>query len=226
MKIQRLILNCKDLEQQQAFYNTSLGLVLLEKSANHFVVKVGTSLLEFHLGALPSKYHFAFNIPSNQIKEALIWLQQKTSILSFEGKKIQDFYNWNAEAIYFYDADGNILELIARKNSQIQSQGEFSAESIINISEVGVPSANIEKLFKDLQKGTGIEQYSGDLESFCAAGDEDGLFILVNEIHKNWFPTSKPAKPLPITLYFSNADNDFLFEYKEDEGFQYSLKSP
>jgi hypothetical protein len=58
--------------------------------------------------------HFTFNIPHNQLDAAISWLQQFTSLLPVPGNgHIATFESWNAHAVYFYDNNGNLLELIA-----------------------------------------------------------------------------------------------------------------
>ena len=65
----------------------------------------GDSLLTFRVDKKSTPYHFAFNIPSNKEKEALVWLKHRAGILSSDGEEIVDFKSWNAKAIYFYDTD-------------------------------------------------------------------------------------------------------------------------
>ena len=53
---------------------------------------------------------------------------------------IAQFENWNANAVYFYDNNGNILEFIARHDLQNNQFTPFNSESILNISEIGIVS--------------------------------------------------------------------------------------
>jgi catechol-2,3-dioxygenase len=103
---------------------------------------VGTSLLHFTENlALETKYHFAFNIPSNQVESALEWLNKKVDIiLDADKQSITQFEDWNAQAIYFYDNNGNILEFIARHDLKDNSSEDFSRNLIRCISEIGLVS--------------------------------------------------------------------------------------
>src|SRR5687768_1312330 len=117
MKINKLILLTSRLEEQTEFYKNVLGFKVVEQTPDHTSFKIGTSILSFYFRETATPYHFAFNIPANQINEALTWLKTKVEVLrDDENNEVQDFIEWNAKAIYFYDMDNNIVELIARKN--------------------------------------------------------------------------------------------------------------
>lgn len=210
MKINRLILYTAQLEEQTNFYKDVLGFKLTEKTADHSSFKVGSSILSFYFRESSTPYHFAFNIPSNQINEALAWLKKRVEILKDEdkGNEIQNFDFWNAKAVYFYDKDQNIVEFIARKNLAIESNTPFRAESLLCISEIGVAVNNIERTYHHLNQVKKLPIYSGDLDVFCAAGDENGLFIIVNKEKKKWFPTDDVAH----SSYF-RVEGDYNIEF-------------
>jgi len=209
MNIKRLILYTAKLEEQTAFYEKKLGLKLVEKSPDHSTFKIGSSLLSFYFRESSTPYHFAFNIPANKTKEALAWLKQRVEILrDDEMQEVQDFKTWNAEAMYFYDEDQNIVELIARKNTAEQSVTPFRAESLICISEIGMPVNNIERTLHHLSLVRKLPIYSGDLDSFCAAGDENGLFIIIHKEKKKWIPTNDTAH----SSYF-RMEGDYNIEF-------------
>ena len=189
MKINELIIFTNKLDQQIDFYSTILEFPIVNSTPESTSIKIGDSILTFKYKKDVVPYHFAFNIPSNKEKEALYWLKERVDILSFDEKEIIDFSNWNAKAIYFYDLDKNIVEFIARKNLQLNSSSKFSSKSIINISEMGLVTNEIQNTFHKLKKLKNIDVFSGDLERFCALGDDNGLFILVNNNLKKWFPT-------------------------------------
>ena len=208
MKINRLILYTSQLEKQTVFYKDKLGFKLIERTNDHCSFKIGHSFLSFYYREITTPYHFAFNIPSNQINEALLWLKQRVSILKDEQNEINDFENWNAKAVYFYDEDQNIVEFIARKNLNIQSNYTFRSDSIIGISEIGVPVNNIEQAYNHLNQLRKIPIYDGNFEKFCATGDEDGLFIIIHKEKKKWFPTDDIA----YSSYF-RMEGDYHIEF-------------
>ena len=217
MRIEKLTLQSYDLSKQFDFYVETLGLELIEKKENSFSVLVGTSILVFQKSATKSYYHFAFNTSPFQIEEAFKWTQNRVPILEYEGDHILDFKSWNAKAFYFYDADYNIVEFIDRRNLEIKNDKSFSIGSLLEISEVGLPVSNILKAFEKINEQTDIDKYSGDFDFFCTAGDEHGLFIMVNRDIKKWLPTELPAKAFPFELHFSNNQEKYLLKYDGNE---------
>lgn len=205
MKIKELKLYSNHLKEQKEFYISLFKLDLVNESASSFTVKVGETLLSFTKSDDNPYYHFAINIPSNQIEAALQWLKQRVEILPFENEEIVDFVNWNAKSIYFYDADKNIIEFIARRNLNINSHHSFSGKSLLHISEIGLPTNDVPKVFNKLNKDYALEKFDCDLKRFCAVGDENGLFIVVNYNLKKWLPTWDEALPFPFEINFSNS---------------------
>lgn len=214
LKINHLYLRSKALKAQEDFYTKKLGFELLESSASHFTIQLEATYLTFEQSEDFQYYHFAFNIPSFQVKEAFAWLDSKaTTFIKYKEAYIVDFQSWNAEAIYFYDMDGNIGELIARKNLAIVSDASFSVKSILNVSEIGLSVLDVGATFQQLTEAVHLPQYSGDQHYFCAMGDEEGLFIIVDQKTKLWMPTQLPAVAAPFKLNMTNAGNDYKIEY-------------
>ncbi|MFD0760997.1 VOC family protein [Lutibacter aestuarii] len=212
MKIKELIIFTNKLEFQIDFYATILELPIVISTPEFTSFRVGKSLLTFKYKKHITPYHFAFNIPSNKEKEALEWLKERVDVLCFEDNEIQDFYSWNSKAIYFYDIDKNIVEFISRKNMNLISETKFSSKQLYSISEIGISSNNIERTVNKLNTFEAIKIYSGDMEQFCALGDEDGLFIIANNKLRKWFPTGDE-------IYQSDfiVKGDFNFEFKKGE---------
>ena len=209
MIIKELTLITSNLKAQIEFYSKVLGFEIVSENNIACTFRAGKTLLTFKKSQKSKPYHFAFNIPSNNENEAMVWLRERVRILLFEGKEMVDFKLWNAKALYFYDADKNIVEFIARKNLNINSNNVFSSKSILNISEIGIVSTNIEETFKSLNSLKPIKKYSGDFESFCALGDEEGLFIIANPRLKKWFPTNDEIEASDFKV-----KGDFNFEFK------------
>lgn len=194
------------LEEQKHFYTRTLQLPLLEEDSKSFTCQIGSSRLRIQQRAKPEgPVHFAINIPSNQIYQALDWLEQRVDCLPDGEELVVDFSGWNAKAVYFYDADGNIVEFIARRNLNVCSAHPFSSGSLLAISEIGLPTTNISQTFEALNRVMPVGIYSGSLEYFCAAGSEEGLFIIVDEKQKKWFPTSYPAQAVDFKLTISTS---------------------
>jgi len=157
-------------------------------------------------------YHFAFNIPSNKIEEALVWMQQRVKILSVGDNFIADFVHWNAKSIYFFDSAGNIVELIARFDLENAVEEKFNSSQILSVSEIGIVSDDVaayrKKLFVEYNVNSFTKTENDD--TFSAMGDDNGLFIAVIT-GRNWYPTNIPSKKFPFKVKFLN-DEGKAFE--------------
>ena len=210
MKIETLILTTNAVQPQLDFYRDTLGLKVLEQTERRAVFKVGQTRLEFIEAANSIPYHFAFNIPSNKAEEALEWTRERVVILKDGDNELIDFRTWNAKSLYFYDPDHNVVELIARRNPGIFSPGKFGPDQFLGISEIGMPVEDIEQTCHSLNQIGTLPVYSGNFENFCAMGDENGLFIVVNRQQKKWYPTDDPAIPSPFRI-----EGEFSFVFRD-----------
>jgi len=192
LRIRELTLYSSDLQAQYNFYAERLGFPM-QYTAERLTLPLRYARLHFEQQEAARPYHFALNIGSWQEQEALQWLEQRVDILRDGTNKIQDFSAWNARAIYFYDADQNIVEFIARRDLQHHAGPAFGPESLFEISEIGLATANLPAKLAALQKYTGLQRYSGDVDTFCAVGSAEGLFIVIDKEGKDWYPTDDPA---------------------------------
>ena len=216
MKIQELTLYTTNIESQSEFYSQVLGLKIVKKSPKIISFQVGKTLLHFKFKKTATPYHFAINIPANKEEEALHWLKSRRSILKDGQDEIIDFRAWNAKAIYFYDQDLNIVELIARKNLKNDSSLKFGPEQFLEISEIGVPTRDIENVFSILSGVMEIEIYDGGFGNFCAIGDETGLFICINRDHKKWYPTNDKAFASNFELVLQEKGKQYHVEFNNE----------
>jgi len=217
MKIKSLTLYTRNLEKQIDFYGNTLGLKQVSQAEGQASFQVGKSILNLVQRDQATPYHFAINIPGNQVNEALTWLKQRVVILKYGTDEIQDFSNWNAKAIYFYDKDQNIVELIARKNLEYGQQENFSAYSLLEISEIGMPVDDIKTAYEALQEKATFEIFDGGFDRFCAIGDEYGLFICINKHLKDWFPTGDKAHSSAFEIQFEQKDQAFQLAFTNGE---------
>lgn len=216
MRIKELTLFTKNLAQQAHFYNKTLGLPVLHQQADFLAFKIGSSILHFRQSADAKPYHFAINIPSNQTTEAYAWLKKRVEILKDGTNEIQNFDFWNAEALYFYDVDKNIVEFIARKNLKNHSDADFSALSLIELSEIGLSTSDIQREYNILQNTLDIEVFSGSFERFCAIGDEHGLIICIDKATKKWFPTNDIAYSSDFEMIVEQNDLHYHLKYADE----------
>lgn len=219
MNIQHLHLQTNQLQAQHHFYKEVLGLPTMPIKEEKFTIQIGHSQLHFETAEQATPYHFAINIPANKLQEAIAWLEEKVAIQPYQSSKMVNFEAWNAEAVYFYDQDHNIVELIARKNTQTSLEQPFGVEQWLGISEIGAPTAEVSILCQCLLEV--LPRYSGDLENFAAIGDEEGLFIIINKDQRKWMPNQDTAFASPFDIQFEHQGKTNQWHFEEG---QFTLK--
>lgn len=217
MSFSRLILNTDCLQAQKVFYTETLGFPLVQAEQTSFSVEIGKTRLQFRATDQAEPTHFAINIPSKGTALALAWLKERLSILPFAGKDIVDFSNWNAEAIYFHDPGGNIVEFIARRNLAIPTPPSFAISQCTCISEVGIGTRDIERIYHQLNEVIQIPIYDGSFDRFCALGYEEGLFIVVNYEKKKWFPTDELISASAFEVEWNEGKRSWTVQYESEE---------
>ena len=203
MKIEFLTLYSSRIKDQLAFYNNILGLPIKNKKATSFQVSIGYTVLEFRQDDSATPYHLAVHIPAKREAPALAWLKERVAILKDKGKEIIDFPAWKARSVYFYDKDHNIVELISRTDLFPSGPAGFSEEGFIGVSEIGIATGDVEDKFQFLNDQFGLQKFSGDYTRFCATGDDEGLFIIINKDVKDWIPAGDTAFASPFEIEFS-----------------------
>lgn len=213
MLFQEIRLQTRKLSPLYHFYKDILELFLSEPNDSHFTIHTRDTRLIFEEAknnlAEPF-YHFAFNIPSNKVQQAYDWLKERTDLLWIEDYKshIADFKNWNAKSVYFLDPAGNVAEFIARADLNDVVDEPFSSSHVRSVSEIGLvfPEQRFKQSFEKLMKDHQLTYFAKQppLESFCAIGDDEGLFIIVPE-NRSWYPCKdKPAGIFPMQISFSD----------------------
>ena len=197
MRLSEIQLLSDDLAETERYYNGILGLKKIHKDDGNVSFTAGASILTFvkSEGVSPV-YHFAFNIPPDQLMEALEWTRKRTAILpGADGEEIADFVRWNAKAFYFKDNNGNILEFIARYDLNVVADGAFGSDSIISISEIGIVIDDVVSVRESISEKYGVPIFSKPpvLDNFTAMGDDNGLFIL-SKTARHWHPTEIEAQ--------------------------------
>lgn len=218
MKIELLEIFTPNLKKQTIFYSQVLRMPIVERSDKAVSFQVGRSMLKLIYRKSFSPYHYAINIPANQEQEALTWLRERVSILTYEAKEIQYFDFWDAYAIYFYDEDGNIGELIARRGLNNESKRPFDERALLEISEIGLPTNDIKREYDILNKNVGLPIYSGNMDRFCSIGDGHGLFIVIDKkVKKEWFPTKDKPYSSDFNIRIKKNGKSFYFKYEKEQ---------
>lgn len=222
MRIERLELKSKHLAEQLKFYRDILELEIPVYNESSFEVKVGYTIIKFTEDENATPYHIAIHIPDKQEEIALTWTKGKVPILKNNSDEIIDFSNWSAKSFYFYDADKNIMEFIARRNFFKPETSLFSEDNLVGVAEIGLATENIEEKFLFLQKNCKLEVYDGNFEKFSAIGDDEGLLITINKDLKDWFPTEDKAFASPFRIQFSHRGEQHKLNFEKDKLTTYS----
>ena len=212
MKLEQIQIQTNNIQETTAFYQDILGLSIIEKNSKWVTIQAGNSILKFiENSTFNSIYHFAFNIPENKLEEAIEWCKNKVGLIVIEDQNvIANFEAWNANAVYFYDNNGNLLEFISRYDLENASTENFSSKSILNISEIGIVTENPLELGNLLIEKQALEFFSknNNSEVFSALGDDEGLLIIVKP-NRNWYPTQTPSQSNPTEIRIQNNENIF-----------------
>jgi hypothetical protein len=201
LNIISLKLETAELTEMKNFYINQLGFRMMEESESFFRFEAGTTAVTFQQakrGSMPV-YHFAMNIPENQINDAKILLEDKVKILQYEKESIISFKTWNAHSIYFYDPVGNIVELIARHGLNNPSAINFDMQHCICVSEIGIAVTDVLSTVTQLEEIFQETPWRTPSETFAPIGDEQGLIILVRT-EREWFMSDNAAYPYPLSV--------------------------
>jgi hypothetical protein len=201
MQITNLKLQSNNIRAQQDFYTQQLRLPS-QIVDDTLKIQIGSSELIFVQNTnFTGRYHFAFDIPNNQFQNATQWLEKRTALASDTNGHTQfEAGEWNADNVYFYDPQGNILELIARHELKNASKNPFGPDSLLCISEIGFASNDVLEMIAWFAKTLDVGTYKSISETFAPIGNANGLVIAVPE-DRIWFPdTGIPAQILPTEL--------------------------
>jgi catechol-2,3-dioxygenase len=147
----------------------------------------GSSRLRFEPGPAVCS-HFAVNVSPQRFEEAVAWARERVELVDAD----VPFPAWRARSAYFFDPGGNIVELIARE----RAPGE---DLFLEISEVGLPVADVGVAVEWLESELGLPHFSGNRRDFSAVGDDRGLFIVV-PVGRPWLFTEEPAPDVPLQV--------------------------
>lgn len=202
------------------FYENILELsseIIDEKT---IAITIGNATLKFIETQEKSKsiYHLAFNIPKNKLEEAIQWSKNRMELIEKKNEVlIADFESWNANSVYFFDCDGNLLEFIARHDLDNATTEPFGSNQILNISEIGIVTEKPDEYAQDLMEKYGLQLFEKNQNSeiFSAIGDDNGLLIVVKS-KRNWFPTEIPAESNWTRIKLQHLDKKIELDINPD----------
>lgn len=146
MLLSNVTLYSNDLDKMRDFYVNKLAFTLIENNEEAFKIEVGDSELEFIQNNSKEKsfYHFAFNIPKTQFKDSKEWAKNKVTLNKEDNEDEVYFKHLDAHSFYFIDPTNNIVEFISRNSiAPPIREYTFSAQSVINISEINITTNNV-----------------------------------------------------------------------------------
>lgn len=189
MKITQATVEVRNTDEAAHFYGAVLGLPTTTDSGRVTVVAGRSRLVFVKNPAVEGHHHVAFTIPSNRFAEAKRWVSERADIMSKGGQDEFEYEaGWNARSLYFAGPEGSVLEFIIRRDLNNASEGEFSADDLECVSEVGVPVPDVLATVDLLSTEAGIEPYGlTPRDRFSPVGTIDGLLILVTP-NRPWFP--------------------------------------
>lgn len=204
MNILEIELLSDNLNETEKFYRTVLGLNPVQKEDNSLLFyKIGGTELIFKKseGQKPV-YHFAIDVPNNRFFDCHNFITKNAKTMEVDpGNDIANFVNWDARSFYFYDNNGNIVEIITRYATRAYDPDAFTHKSYMNISEIGLVTSRVAELADVLIKEQGIGVYKKQprRHDFTVLGDDEGL-IIVCERGRHWYPTTVPAQSFPVRI--------------------------
>jgi len=188
----------RSIETMRLFYASLLGFEVAEESDERISFRAGVSTLTFvHTPSIDANYHFAFNIPSDQILDAHAWQGGKTELIT-PPKHLNDaglprevvaFRHWNAHSVFFWDPAGNAVEYIARHELRGAAPEDrpFSPASIRRISEIGLIVDDVPGAANTIKDALRVEQYIGASNEFEPVGDANALLLMMKRGRKMAF---------------------------------------
>jgi hypothetical protein len=160
-----------------------------------FYAELGETALRFRAGDGKPFYHFALLVPGDRFDAARAWAEERVELLG----GVFDFESWNAQAVYFQDPAGNIVELIAHRGLEENGRtGPFDPEELCGLSELGIVGDK-RALLRQLE-AEGLELWAGDLddpERLAFVGEKGRTFIL-SPAGRGWMPLGRPAEAHPV----------------------------
>ena len=219
MRFKKIKLYTNQLASEKRFYSEILGFKIADEHSGFFSVKVGWTVLSFEKSETEHNYHYCFLLPANTINQALEWMEKRTEVIDIEeGRKIENFKDWNADSFYFHDASGNIAEFSVRYDLENNIESEFDHPEVLGVNEMGLATKDVQNINNQLQTGLGTKFWKGDLKRFGTNGSQEGIFLLPNyKMKEFWFPTSLRIKPEPFEAVVENNGKTYHVEFRNEK---------
>ena len=175
---------------------------------------IGETTLEFAPGPGEPFYHFALLVPGDRFDAAVSWARERVELLpGAAGNEVFDFDFWDAQACYFRDPAGNVVELIAHRGvEESGAAGRFGAAELLGLSELGLVGDRV-AMAGGLER-IGVEVWSGTVaepDRLAFAGERARTLILTPP-GRGWLPTGRPSEPHPVRATLAGVDGEVELE--------------
>ena len=218
MRITEATLYTNRLDEMKRFYVEKLGLSVVDEDSTRFQIELGEDTLIFQeaITEQERQYHFAINIPANRFKEAKEWIMSRVPLLTEEGEDEIYFEGIDASSLYFYDADENVIELIARHSINPESNIEsFSSNEFLGIGEMSLTVEDPSLVAQALET-IGVRRRDGNSIdprhlNFMGPPNHDTYMLLVPR-GRVWLFSPKLSIPSPVQMVL---DQQYIVEMDE-----------
>ena len=199
----KVTLYTNQLEDMKGFYEYQLGFRIVEEDETSFTLSIGESQLVFRESERAAVYHFALNIPGNQFTLAKWWAGERVTLNRQEGMDEVFYANFDADAFYFQDPAGNVVEFIARRS--VDRMGNFTVDSLLNISEVSITTPHVEEVGELIEEmDIPVRGNKGiDPKSLNFLGSGHAYIILVAP-KRTWYFSKQKSETHPLSIELSD----------------------
>ncbi|WP_394120798.1 serine hydrolase [Planococcus donghaensis] len=195
----KVTLYTNQLEDMKGFYEYQLGFRIVEEDDTSFTLSIGESQLVFRESERAAVYHYALNIPGNQFTLAKWWASERVTLNRQEGMDEVFYANFDADAFYFQDPAGNIVEFIARRS--VDRMGNFTVDSLLDISEVSITTPYVEEVGERIEEmDIPVRGNKGiDAKSLNFLGSGHAYIILVAP-KRTWYFSKQKSETHPLAI--------------------------
>lgn len=190
MKIIRLVMETAKLAEMKKFYNEMLEMPMVREEETYFTVRAGKTLITFTESENAPYYHFALRTSLEKFDYFYDKLKVHHSLLKDEEGRTSMY--WEGKQVYFYDPEGNVLEILERPNPYTTHSGPY-----YDVCEIGMPAGDVFKMAEFLGDIENVNPSESDMFAFY--GDKMGNFVLVKD-GRHWYPTERAATIHPLTV--------------------------
>lgn len=188
------------------FYGRTLGLPVTDEPGG-LGVTVGGSVLAFHeaSGTAQPFYHVALLVAGARFAAGERWLRARVDLLprAETGGSTFPFPFWDAQACYWLDPAGSILELIGHADvpSAVAASAPFTPGELLGVSEVGLVVDSPAAAARTLEERLALPLWSGDVVTgnLGFVGSKAHTLIVCPP-GRGWLPTGRPAEPHPVEV--------------------------